>query len=162
MDEEKHQKLKDYAFRFLSFRPRSLKEVKGRLMQFSIKRGIPPQIGDQVINELTSQGLIDDTEFAKWWIEQRHTFRPKGTRVIRMELLQKGVSREIVEQVLTLTVESKNKELELAFSAASKKLSLWHRLPKDEIKIKVGNFLARRGFDWEIIYKVIDSLVKKS
>lgn len=161
MDDDKYQKVRDYALKLLSFRPRSTKEIKGKLMQFSIKRGISSKIVDQVINNLISQNFLNDKDFASWWLEQRDTFRPKGSRIIKMELLQKGIDRETIDQVLKPKKEE-NEEFNLALKVANKKILSYHHLPKEEIKIKIGNLLARRGFDWETIHKVIDSLVEKS
>lgn len=162
MDDERYQKLKDFALRFLSFRPRSHKEIRGRLMQFSIKKGIPAKMVEDVIGNLITQGLINDEEFVKWWIEQRRLFRQKGMKAIKMELLQKGVSRETIERITSTATNNKNDEYNLALQVTKKKLPLYRHLSKEKIKIRISSLLARRGFDWNIIYKVIDSLVKKS
>ena len=52
---------------------------------------------DKAIDKLRAQRYVDDEAFAKYWIEQRDRFRPKGERAIVSELLQKGVSREAIE-----------------------------------------------------------------
>jgi regulatory protein len=159
-NDENFQKLRNYALKLLSFRPRTEKEISGKLKQFSIKRGINTKLVEELIQELTSQGLINDKEFAAWWIDQRDNFRPKGKRALVVELRNKGVVPEIIEEVLTFK-KSDEDEYQSAKKLIDKKLSVFRNLSRDELKMKIGNFLSRRGFSWEIIYKVIDGIVKK-
>jgi SOS response regulatory protein OraA/RecX len=51
-----------------------------------------------------------------------------------------------------------DKEFEIAFKTASKKAKIYKSLPKQEFNQKLSAFLARRGFSWEIIKKVLDKL----
>lgn len=162
MDNENYQNLRNYALKLLSFRPRSVQELKGKLSQFSIKRGISSKILDKVLTDLTSQNFINDAEFIKWWVEQRRSFRPKGQRAIRLELLQKGIDKETIEKVLSEDTEEKTSEYDLAMKVVNKKIQYFKNLPKEKIKIKTRDLLLRRGFDWEVIHKVIDSLVGKT
>jgi regulatory protein len=122
------------ALNFLSFRPRSELEIRQYL-----KRKKAEDL-DGVIAKLKQIGQINDEEFAKWLVEQRSTFRPKGKRLIEMELRQKGVKIKV----------SVPDEEELAMKAIQKKLSL----PKE----KIFRFLASRGFDYETIEKVVAKL----
>lgn len=162
IEDECYQKLRDYALKLLSFRPRSSKEIKGKLTQFSVKKSIPQKTAARVINDLVSQNFINDEEFAVWWFEQRRTFRPKGEKLIQMELQQKGIDKEIIVKALKETAEGKKGEFESALEVASKKIDRFQYLPFKKRKIKISNLLAHRGFSWETIHKVIDSLVQKS
>lgn len=161
MDEEKYQKLYNYALRLLSFRPRSIKEIKSKLSRFSIKRDFPSGLVEKLIANLTSQNLINDEEFAEWWTEQRQAFKPKGLRAIRLELQQKGIDKETIEKVLDEGKDNPT-EFELALKVAEKKASYYRGLYPQEFRIKIGNLLLRRGFAWGTINKVIDYLGKKS
>lgn len=162
MNDETVEKLRDYALKLLSFRPRSTQEIRGKLKQFSIKRGIKQILVDKVINDLTILNLINDEEFAKWWIEQRRTFRPKGGIVLKIELKNKGIDKEIIDKILSLGEGEKNRERENALTVVGKKLPLYKNLPKEKIKVRLAGHLARRGFTWEVIYQVIDEVLKKS
>lgn len=161
MLEEEFQKLRIYALKLLSFRPRTIKEIRTRLVQFSIKRRIDAELVDKLLEDLISHGLVDDREFVNWWIEQRDSFRPKGKKALQMELRSKGIATEIIEEVLNLK-KSDEEEFFLAQKVISKKMSLYRSLSTEKMKIKVSSLLLRRGFSWEIIYKVIDSILKKS
>lgn len=161
MDNENYQKLRDYALRLLSFRPRSTKEISNKLKKFCAKRNFPDKYVDQVIEELKQQKFLDDREFVRWWIEQRQQHRPKGAKAIKLELLQKGIDKEIISSTAEGMRNDSINEYDLAMKVVNKKLNLFKNLSREKFKIKVRDLLLRRGFDWDTIHKVIDSLTKK-
>lgn len=163
MDTTLYESLLRSAYRFLSFRPRSEKELSDFLQNKLVKWKVAGQISvKKTIERLRELGYVDDRKFVLWWIEQRSTFRPKGKRVVKMELLKKGISREIIEDVLSKAGnESPFDELMLAQKAVGKKLVIWTKLPLIEQKKKVYTFLAQRGFTTDIIQKLIDVRLKK-
>jgi len=77
------QRLLDKATRFLSSRPRSEKEIKDYLFK---KRPKDEELREKVLVELRTLNLINDKDFVKWWLDQRSTFRPRGERLLIMEL----------------------------------------------------------------------------
>ena len=175
IQQDQLERLTNQALRFLSFRPRSEKEVRNYLIQ---KLKLSDQGGEEkqnfeksirlVIEKLKHLGQINDEDFAKWWVEQRNRFRPKGSRVIKLELLQKGIDRETIEKVTPLRpfdsaqgYAGQVNELDLATTAALKKISSYQKLEQREFKIKMGQFLARKGFDWVTIKKVVDTFLEK-
>lgn len=160
--DEKKQLLKDFALKLISFRPRTVKELKGKMIQFSIKRSISEATVDEVIDDLVSKNYINDREFIRWWIGQRLSFRPKGKRVIVSELAGKGIDRNLIDEIFEEEREGKDLEFEGALKVATKKFKLYRNLSHMEIKMKLGRVLAARGFEWNIIYRVIDSLIEKS
>ncbi|OGG15109.1 hypothetical protein A2773_04430 [Candidatus Gottesmanbacteria bacterium RIFCSPHIGHO2_01_FULL_39_10] len=161
MKEESYQLLIDKALRFLSFRSRSKYEVATKLKQFAIKKGISEKIVQQVVIDLEEKNLLNDKDFILWWKEQRDTFRPKGIRLLKMELRNKGVDSRLIDEVLKEAENPHTNEFELALSLAQKKVSRISSLPKIQQKEKIASLLSRRGFTWEIIYEVIDTVLKK-
>ena len=161
MEDENYQKVRDHALKLLSFRPRSTKEVSVKLQKFTAKRDFPNEIIGKVINELTEQKFLDDKEFVRWWVDQRQSYRPKGARAIKMELLCKGIEKEVIDEILSTNDGEKISEYDLAKKVVDKKIVHFKHLPQEKLKIKVRDLLARRGFDWETIRKVIDSVVEK-
>lgn len=143
----------DKTIRFISLRPRSEKEI----LEYWHRRGLTPNEVKPLVGRLKELNLVDDEAFASWWIEQRATFRPKGRRALRAELLAKGISQEIIDRLLNTQVEEK----ELAFAAAGKKIKSYEKLSLLERKKKVFAFLGRRGFSWETIKEVVDELEEK-
>ncbi len=145
------------AFHFLSFRARSEKEVRDNLL----KKKAPEEIIERVINSLKENRFLNDEDFAKLFIEQRLRFRPKGMRIIKMELKQKGIDQEIIDEAISkasIDDESNpvNNDLDSAKKLVEKKLPRYKDMEKQIIYQKLGAFLARRGFNWDTIKKSID------
>ena len=141
-------KVQDQVYRFLSYRPRSEKEIRDYLG----KKGLREEEKEKIVKKLKEEKLIDDLEFARWFLEQRQTFRPKGSYALRQELCQKGINEEIIDLVLP----GKKEELKLAKKALAKAekkyASFWGR----EKKEKLIAYLRRRGFSWEVVKKAVD------
>jgi len=154
--EEELLKVYDKALRFLSFRPRSEKEIKDYLK----KKKIGEETQKMVLKKLKKANFLDDREFTLWWIEQRMTFRPSGKRLLEYELRKKGVDKEIIEESFAPRLYP-SFEFKMALKAAKKKLSSYQKLPSLELRKKMTAFLARRGFSWEVIKEVVDEDLKK-
>ncbi len=144
-------KIYNRVLRFATLRPRSEKEIK---FWFQRKK-VPQDIQNDVFNRLKNAHFVDDTEFAKWWVDQRLTFRPKSKRALSIELSQKGVDREIISQALE-AVDDKA----VASVLAKRRLMRLADYPPDVQRQKVSDFLARRGFSWETIREVVESHVE--
>ena len=135
-------KAKNSALRFISYRMRSVSEVRQNLK----KKAYEPPIIDEAVEQLQAQGWLDDVAFAAYWVEQRETFKPRGRIAIAIELQQKGVEREIIDQALDGLDEE-----EAARQAALKKGRSLSHLPQELFEKKLGQFLQRRGFGYYLI-----------
>lgn len=141
------------VFKFLSYRLRSQKEIVNYLK----KRNLGEEEINLIVKKLEKLKMLNDFEFAKFFIESRLKFRPKGKQLLKLELTQKGVEKDTIEKVLS---EIEISEVELAQTAISKKLPRFLKLGEIEAKTKVFQFLARRGFTWEVIKTVVDTALK--
>jgi len=146
------QKLLNRVLRLISRRPRSEKEIRDYLK----RKKSPPRLIEAVIKKLKQLKQINDSTFASWWVEQRTTFRPRGKFGLTMELRQKGIDKTIIEKSI-----NKVDELPLATKLAQKKLKVYKKLPRKEFYQKMSAYLARRGFSWEIIKKVVAKFLKE-
>lgn len=153
--------LKNYALKLISIRPRSQKEISDKLQMFAGRHRIPQDIIEKVHSYLLDKNFINDHDFVKWWIEQRQAFRPKGKIVLRLELLAKGVDRDSIDEELNTENEEKS-EYQSALNLLRKKSLKWNNLGILQKKKKMSDFLLRRGFSFEIVYKTIDSLLQKN
>ncbi len=157
-------KLLDKVLRFLSFRPKSQKEVTDYLAkkiaaESSVKfieAQDSPLIG-KVISKLKKYNYLNDKEFAKFWIASRIKTKPKGRLQIARELKMKGVDKEIIESLLSRFPD----ELSLAQKAIEKKLPKWQRLPEPEFKKKIYTYLVGRGFNYETISELFAFFKKR-
>jgi regulatory protein len=140
------------AYRFLSYRPRSVAEMRRHLSA----KGLSETVIIQVIDYFIEQQLLDDHAFARYWVEQRETFKPRSAFALRQELQQKGISIPIINEALAEVDEQ-----QAARRAARKKVRLWAGLPQEQFRQKVGGFLQRRGFSYQVIEPVISELWEK-
>lgn len=142
------QKTWEKLLKFASLRPRSEKEVK----DWFKRKKIHESLHEDLFNRLKHLDLIDDHKFAEWWVEQRITFKPKGKRALTMELREKGIKKEIINQVLA---DSPIDEEKMAKELLAKNAYKWERLPNLKAKQKMSEFLLRKGFSWEIVKKIV-------
>ena len=151
-----YEKLVNASLRFVSYRPRSEKELKEFLTKKIIKWKLSGALLVQkVIDRMRELGYIDDEKFAVWWLGQRTTFKLKGNRVIELELRAKGVPKAIIDPVLA--TREPQSALEDAKKAIARKEAIWAKLPPLERKKKLYDYLGRRGFDFDTIAKLIDA-----
>lgn len=147
-------KLLERVLKFVAIRPRSRQEIL-RYLQKKIPKN--EKLLTQLVKEVEVLGLIDDREFAYWWVEQRITFRPKGKKALFFELRQKGVDKEMIEEILSERLD----EIVLARKLAQKKWLSLKNLPPKVGQQKLVGFLSRRGFSWQTVKKVVDEIDKK-
>ncbi len=173
------------ALRFLSYRQRSEKEVRDHLLKKplrprhsgkrSVSRNLPEDSGvvslhetpqndtvERVIEALKEKKFLNDKEFARMWVESRMRSKPRALHVIKSELKQKGISQDIVEMVLNNENTKTMSEKDMALQIIEKKLRLLKNVPEEEIRNKLGQLLARKGFNWDTIKEVLSHLENRS
>ncbi|HZQ29841.1 MAG TPA: regulatory protein RecX [Patescibacteria group bacterium] len=150
-------RLYEKALKFLSFRPRSEKEIRDNLK----KKKAPDSTVDLIIKKLRDQKFLNDKEFTKWWIEQRTIVKPTGVRIIRIELQRKGIDKEMMQEVLEDSSDIVHNELDMARNLVARKFKKYKGMERQEVYRKLGGFLSRRGFDYDTIKKAIDEILRK-
>lgn len=148
--EDARETLYEKALHFLSYRPRSSQEVRRNLL----KRGCDEALVEETMSRLEQNGLLNDRDFARAWVENRAAFRPRSASALRTELRQKGLSDEVIQSVLNENVD----EQTLAREAARKQARRYAGLEWAEFRQKMGGFLGRRGFSYAIIAPVISEI----
>jgi regulatory protein len=149
------QKAYDRAVRLLSYRPRSLAEVRRHLA----RAGVDEAVISAAVERLAREGYLDDTEFAHFWVENRQRFRPKGAYALRQELRQKGLDNSTIENAIA-GLDSRAQALAAARPKALKLANLAQDDPA-AFRRKLGDFLLRRGFDYETIREVVARLAEE-
>ncbi len=153
LHKEEIKRAKDYAFKLLSYRPRSIKEIQDRLK----KKDYSSKVILEVIKSLKKLKFLNDKEFARMWVESRIKTRPMGRYRLYQELIQKGIDRDLIEK--TLSDYREEEEIELAKELARKKLKRSYRnLDEVTTKRRLYGFLQRRGFSYDTIQEVLRKL----
>lgn len=144
--EEQRCMAHEAALRLLSHRPRSERELGQRLRL----RGIAPDVAEEEVERLRGAGLVDDEAFAQSWVGERQLSAPRGQRLLRYELLGKGVQAEVADEAV-LSVDDRTAALAVARGRA-------HRLADLEFRAfsqRLGGFLRRRGFAYDDIQEAV-------
>lgn len=155
LDDEKIEQLKSEdqyesgyqaALRLISYRPRSNAEIT----EYLNKRGYPAETIEAVLQRLIDLELVNDHQFVQQWVDNRNEFRPRGRRALQVELRQRGIEQQIIDEYLANLDEPT-----LAYQAAVKQAKKLKHLDRQTFRIKMSNFLARRGFSYELISQVV-------
>lgn len=151
-DSEKKRKAKQFTFNFLSFRARTEKEIRDRLK----KKGFSKKITDEVISDLKRLDLVNDYQFALSWIGDRLDHKPRGEKLLRIELYRFGIKKELIEKALEEVYPKKN-EKEIAKGLIEKRKKRYENLEERLAKKRMADYLLRRGFSYEVVKEVLGS-----
>ncbi len=145
--------LLDKAYTYLTRRDQSELELRQKLAK-AIAKYPAPDLLDQtpddainaIITDLKTQNLINDAKFAQVWVESRLRSKPKGKYVLEHELQQKGISKNLIHEVLGEQV-SPATELESARKLVARRHSKTYE--------QNARFLQSKGFGFDIIRKAL-------
>lgn len=147
-------RLMDAALGFLTVRPRSRAEVRRRLLTPRRNRPAPPaEAVDRVLDRLAEKKLLDDREFADYWVEQRERFSPRSSYALAQELRQRGVDRDTADSVVDAERDSQR-----AMDAARQRLRALGNADYETFRAKLTAFLQRRGFSYGIARETVRAL----
>lgn len=101
---------------------------------------------ESIINSLIDKGYLDDRKFAEYYVENRFVKKGISRKRLKMELIKKGITNDIIEQVL----DKRSDETEI------KKIIAKKRVKYDDDKLI--SYLVRQGFS----YQLAQSLVRET
>lgn len=139
------------ALQFINYRPRSVSETRRRLSE----KGFEEEVIETTVNRLVEKHLLNDLQFARLWIENRNTFRPRSNSLLAYELRLKGVSDDLIAQALE---SFGGDQTELAYQAGIKKAKQCQDENRLDFLKKVGGYLSRRGFHYGIVKPTVERL----
>jgi regulatory protein len=172
------------ALRFLGIRLRSEKEMRDKIHEWlkkdtwayadstlvsaesdsEIQQESPVE---RVISQLKKDKFINDEYFARQWIESRVRSKPRGESILRMELVQKGIGRDIIDAVLEQVLRSTDVSSEtntihaMAYKTAVKYARKIRESDHRAYVFKLKQALTRKGFDMSTINRVVDEVLSE-
>lgn len=139
-----------YGIRYLGIRPRTELEMKNHLLE----KGFTEDIIEKVFQSFREKKYLDDRQYAQQWVNERMRLKPRGRNLLRMELSRKGVNPLFIEEALNEV--GKGEEEEAALQILLKKYAN-HRFGSfTEMRNKIGPFMQRKGFTFEVIVSVLE------
>jgi len=142
----------DYSQKLLSQYQRTVFEITEKLK----KKNYQPEIIAQVIKYLLSKNYLNDSEYARTFLEFELKNRPCGRMLCYKKLVKKGISKDLASQILGKNY-SGEKELELAKILADKKMRELKLKDKKTIYRKLGYYLSNKGFSNSTILEIVDN-----
>ncbi|MCY3740642.1 MAG: RecX family transcriptional regulator [Candidatus Poribacteria bacterium] len=130
--------------------------TKSEMKRHLEREGFSATAIETSITELIRSGHIRDRKYAENWIARRQKSNPRGKTLLKHELVDKGIDKEIAEQVIA-TVEVED-ETKVALEIAQKRAKQYKRLPTHVAKRRLHGFLARRGFGSDIVRQVLEEI----
>ncbi|MFS0862692.1 recombination regulator RecX [Fredinandcohnia sp. 179-A 10B2 NHS] len=150
--EDEVKKAFNLSLTYLSYRMRSKQEIIDYLKKKEIDEPIIPD----VIHKLVDYKYVDDGEFAKAYVQTQINTTSKGPEVIKQELYEKGINRDLIEQSLELF--SKEEQIQTAIKLVEKTLSKTAKLSERLTIQKLETALQRKGFTWDIIQIALEEV----
>lgn len=151
---EEQFKATNYALNLLSYRQRSEKEIYDSLK----RKGYEDQFIYTAIEYCKENKYIDDLTFARSFINDKVNLNKLGPNRIKYELVNKGISQDIIDK--TLRISSKD-EYDTAIILARKKFNTYKGQEQNAIYRKLGGYLQRKGYSFDIISKILSELLKE-
>lgn len=167
-------KMYQRALEWVLMRPRSKRELRDYLLRRSKKRAVMAdnpyrktsdsdlsdgrvskkheistemslKLSEMVTKRLMERGYVDDVKFARYYVENRFVKKGASERRLRQELMQKGVAREIIDEVLEGSERNERDEI--------RKMILRKRARYDDEKLIA--YLCRQGFSYELAKEMV-------
>ena len=136
-------KLYQRTLEWVLTRPRSEKETRDYLYKKIYEKKLDKIYIDRIIERLESKKYLDDAKFAEWYVENRFVKKGISRRRLKMELAKKGISKDIVENVVNLRDDEE--EIRKIIAKKRKKYD-------DE---KLISYLSRQGFDYQLARSLV-------
>ena len=143
------------ALYFLKFRPRTEKEVFDYLLKKIKKTHYSTDDIKKVIEKLKEMDLLNDKKFIEDYVLYRLKNNPKSQKILQFELLKKGVNKDLIDEYFSYNQVN---EEESAFFLLKKRFPRWAGIDKKKKLKKAFDFLARRGFSFDISRKTVEKL----
>lgn len=145
---------KSLAMNYLGSKARSAHEVRQRLE----RKGFGAETCEHVLGRLEELGYLDDADYARRYAESRFRSKGYGPRRIQQELRRRGITGAIAEAAIAELLG----EVDPLAAAREQAAKRWDRLASEtdgrKRRKKLGDFLVRRGFGFDVIRQVTDEL----
>jgi regulatory protein len=159
VEADSRERAHQVAVNFISYRPRSSKEIVDKLA----RKGFTHDLALEVVDQLKELSLLNDLQFARMFVRDKLLGKPMGRAMLRRKLLEKGIAFQMSERVLKEYVTEEN-EQEAAKTLAVRKMrmsrSRFSALDPLAKQKRLIDYLLSRGFSQDIAYKTARSIIQ--
>jgi regulatory protein len=159
LDEETANKIKGYAefdkvkfaaLNYLSYRQRSIFEME----EYLLKKDFDNDSVASVISWLKESDYLNDERFAESYVLEKTRLNNLGAYRLKIELKQKGITDEIISEVLT----DHKIDLNELTALVRRKYSAVLSEDRNTQYRKIGGYLQRKGYSYDVVKKIIERL----
>src|SRR5690625_5174222 len=149
--EDQTKKAYQRALAYLSYALRSKKEVQEDLVAHEFEEEV-----EAVIQMLSEQGMINDSEYARSYVRTASNLNRKGPKVIERDLVQKGISQEDIANAMD--EYSEELQVENGVKLGKKIIKKSARRSTRQTTQKIQEHLMQKGYTSDIISQVLPLL----
>jgi regulatory protein len=148
-----HAEALDKARKLCAVEERCRYDIRKKLFDWGISSGDT----EKIINQLVADKFLDEWRFARMFAGGKFRINKWGKTKISYELLRKNIAKNIIEDALRrIEGEEYTEVLKKELLKKQKSISAgddW------ELKVKLHRFASSKGFEDEVIEKVLDDLI---
>ncbi|MFC0581466.1 regulatory protein RecX [Micrococcoides hystricis] len=158
-DNEESSKARGIILRQLNAGPRTRHQLAQKLAEAEID----PDLASDLLDRYTELGLINDAQFARDWVEQRHEIRGLARGALRRELQDKGIEQDVIEDALTNL--DRDDERARAHELLEKRLRTLplleprtpeYRKTREKYVRRLVGHLQRKGYDPSLSFALVN------
>lgn len=151
---ENKLKCKSTALRIIERSNKTEKQIRDKLLE----KDYDLDSITQAIEFLKEYKFIDDYNYARCYIKDK--IKAQGSRKIKYSLIQKGINKDIVEELLSDV--DRELEKDVAIEIARKKYLQITKRENEKFKIwnKLSGFLVSKGYDYSLVKSVVKEIVE--
>jgi regulatory protein len=127
--------------------------TRGQLAQLLARKGVEPELAEEVLERYAELGLVDDAAYAEAFTRSRHEHQGLGGRAIAFQLRRRSVPDELVREALA-SLDS-DQELDTARRLARERQARMAGLPREVQVRRLAGFLARKGYGGEVAGRAV-------
>jgi regulatory protein len=148
-DEDLESAARTIALRLLEKSPKTRSELASAM----VRRGVPEDAANIVLDRFFEVGLIDDVAFANAWVDSRHHGKGLARRALANELRKRGVDDETAGDALASV--SLEDEAVAARALVDRRLRAMSGLTREVKTRRLIGMLGRKGFGGSMAYRVV-------
>lgn len=138
-------KLYQRTLEWVLVRPRSVRETNDYLYKKIFEKKLDKNYIDRIIEKLKDKKYLDDYKFCEYYVENRFSKKGISLKRLKMELLKKGVLKDVIDEVLADSDRNDEEEL--------KKMIAKKRAKYDDEKLT--QYLCRQGFQYDLVRELV-------
>ncbi len=155
--DQSRQRALELGYAFLNRRDRTVSEVARHLE----RKSVGPELIQQTIRELSEQGVLDDSRFARLFVSDKRELEQWGSERIRRGLLSRGIERELAEASLACFGEADDgepSELERALELLRRRYPAPPEHPRE--RERALGVLLRKGYESELALDALSAYAR--